>query len=186
MNTAIDDSFEFERKYLVHDRTAIRTTTPSLIVQHYFYAHEGYAVRLRLEARNPNPGLLSEIRDLTFTRIISDRQIEFDVATLTVKSPSIEGIRYEHESVIPTEVARPILENAGSGIVKFRHHLISDGEVWDVDEFAGANFPLIIAEVEHDEPVPAMKSASFCVQDVTGDWTYTNEILAIYPYSLRP
>jgi CYTH domain-containing protein len=56
--------------------------------------------------------------------------------------------------------------------------------VFEVDEFAGENQGLVIAEVElaaEDEPYT---KPAFIGQEVTGNRRYYNSHLRVYPYSI--
>ena len=57
------------------------------------------------------------------------------------------------------------------------------GHLWEVDEFAGANAPLVMAEIELaalDEP---FEMPSWIGAEVTDDVRYYNVYLAETPYS---
>ena len=72
-------------------------------------------------------------------------------AWLNIKS-SVRGIeRDEFEYPVPLADARDILATLCDGKVeKTRHHVNVEGTVFEIDEFAGDNRGLVVAEVELD------------------------------------
>ena len=74
-------------------------------------------------------------------------------AWLTLKAPtSNPEIRHEFEYPIPPTDADALLALTPRRVEKTRHHLNCPGGDWVVDVFAGANAPLVIAEVERSDP----------------------------------
>ena len=51
-----------------------------------------------------------------------------------------------------------------------------------IDTFAGANAPLVVAEVERGGPVTDLTIPSFCVTELTSDARFSNDALARRPY----
>jgi CYTH domain-containing protein len=109
-----------------------------------------------------------------------------DHAYLTIKGPAAPGgtERDEYEYPIPVADAEEMLAGlcAGGRVEKVRHRVPHAGHVWEVDEFAGENAGLVLAEVElgrADEPValPPWVGA-----EVTADTRYTNAALARAPW----
>lgn len=152
---------EIERKFLVTD-TSYRelATSSSHIVQGYICSDKGRTVRIRI--RN-------------------------DKGYLTIKGGSnAAGLsRYEWEQEIDVADAHDLLKLCEPGIIdKVRYLVPSDNHVFEVDEFAGENQGLVIAEVElaaEDEPYT---KPAFIGQEVTGNRRYYNSHLRVYPYSI--
>lgn len=152
---------EIERKFLVTD-TSYRelATSSSHIVQGYICSDKGRTVRIR-------------IRD--------------DKGYLTIKGGSnAAGLsRYEWEQEIDVADAHDLLKLCEPGIIdKVRYLVPSGNHVFEVDEFAGENQGLVIAEVElgaEDEPYT---KPAFIGQEVTGNRRYYNSHLRVYPYSI--
>ncbi len=73
-------------------------------------------------------------------------------AWLTIKGPAAAGSRDEYEYPIPVADAEEMLEHlcVGGRIEKIRYRVPYAGHTWEVDEFAGENAPLVVAEVELD------------------------------------
>ena len=151
---------EIERKFLVTD-TSYRelATSSSHIVQGYICSDKGRTVRIRI--RN-------------------------DKGYLTIKGGSnAAGLsRYEWEQEIDVADAHDLLKLCEPGIIdKVRYLVPSGNHVFEVDEFAGENQGLVIAEVElaaEDEPYT---KPAFIGQEVTGNRRYYNSQLRRNPYS---
>ncbi len=152
---------EIERKFLVTD-TSYRelATSSSHIVQGYICSDKGRTVRIR-------------IRD--------------NKGYLTIKGGSnAAGLsRYEWEQEIDVADAHDLLKLCEPGVIdKVRYLVPSGNHVFEVDEFAGENQGLVIAEVEltaEDEPYT---KPAFIGQEVTGNRRYYNSHLRVYPYSI--
>ena len=152
---------EIERKFLVTD-TSYRelATSSSHIVQGYICSDKGRTVRIRI--RN-------------------------DKGYLTIKGGSnAAGLsRYEWEQEIDVADAHDLLKLCEPGVIDKGRYLVPSGNhVFEVDEFAGENQGLVIAEVElaaEDEPYT---KPAFIGQEVTGNRRYYNSHLRVYPYSI--
>lgn len=150
---------EIERKFLVTDNSyRDLATSCSHIMQGYICSEKGRTVRIR-------------IRD--------------DKGYITIKGPSgLAGLsRYEWEKEIDVADARDLMKLCEPGVIDKVRYLIPSGKhVFEVDEFAGENLGLVIAEVElAAENEPFVKPA-FIGQEVTGDRRYYNSHLRHYPY----
>src|SRR5690348_14479884 len=78
-------------------------------------------------------------------------RIAGDRAHLNIKSGGLVASRLEYEYEIPLDEARELLTLcAGPLIEKTRHYVEFGGLEWEVDEFAGANAGLVVAEIELD------------------------------------
>jgi len=79
-------------------------------------------------------------------------------AWLNIKAARLGIERAEFEYPIPVDDARDLLATLCDGVLeKTRHHVRVDGVLFEVDEFAGDNRGLIVAEVELpavDAPFP--------------------------------
>ena len=108
-----------------------------------------------------------------------------DRAWLTVKGRANEGARDEYEYPIPVTDAEEMLERlcVGDRIEKIRHRVAYAGRTWEVDEFAGENAPLVVAEVELDRIDAEVSLPPWVGLEVTDDPRYTNAALARLPYS---
>ena len=146
--------FEIERKFLVADDSYRHTaTSSSRIRQGYICRESGRTVRVR-------------IRD--------------ERGFLTIKGPSPNGLsRYEFEKEITLDEADNLFRLCLPGVIDKTRYLVpmADGNVFEVDEFYGANEGLVIAEVElSSEDEPFMRPP-FLGREVTGDKRYYNSNL---------
>jgi adenylate cyclase len=113
------------------------------------------------------------------------RLVDDNVAYLTIKGRQ-EGIgRPEFEYAIPVDDARDLIRLAADGhpIEKTRHTLGGRWEGWVVDEFAGENEGLILAELEVEGEDAAWEPPDWAGENVTNDRRYTNAVLFSSPYS---
>lgn len=120
------------------------------------------------------PGLTIRVR------VVDDR-----TAYLTIKGKQAGIGRPEYEYEIPVADARELLGLAGEGfpISKTRHTLGEPWDGWVVDEFAGENAGLIVAELEVPSEDTAWSVPEWAGADVTSDRRYTNAVLYETPYS---
>jgi adenylate cyclase len=106
-------------------------------------------------------------------------------AFLTVKGESTGAVRSEFEYPIPVADAEEMLATLSDGPVIEKHrYRIPQGElVWEVDEFLGANFGLVVAEIELPAADHPFEKPAWVGQEVTGDVRYYNSTLAQHPYT---
>jgi adenylate cyclase len=75
-----------------------------------------------------------------------------------------------------------MVRRGGARVAKTRHSVWLGDDGWVIDTFAGANAPLVVAEVERGGPVTDLTIPSFCVTEVTSDPRFSNDALAGRPY----
>ena len=173
--------FEFERRFFVKELppSVVEQNTPNLILQSYFLADAGYAIRVRAQAT----GVTIPLSDATSTLEVIEEQAEhFEFAMLTAKGPMISGTRYEAERELDVSVAIEMIKRHKNPIIKNRYSLFFEGDGWSIDVFGGENSPLIIAECERGGPVVDLVIPSFCYEEVTNDSRFSNDHLAKTPY----
>jgi CYTH domain-containing protein len=115
-------------------------------------------------------------------RIAGDR----GYLTLKALAPGSSGIRrLEYEYPIPLEDAQEMLEDLCDRpqIDKIRYTFNWGGMVWEVDEFAGDNQGLILAEVELTDANQEIQLPEWVGEEVSEDYRYFNSYLASHPYS---
>ncbi|MET4570359.1 CYTH domain-containing protein [Rhodanobacter soli] len=104
-------------------------------------------------------------------------------AWLNIKAARLGIERAEFEYPIPVDDARNLLATLCDGVLeKTRHHVRVDGVLFEVDEFAGDNRGLIVAEVELpavDAPFPRPPWLGREVSTLT---RYYNVNLIAHPY----
>jgi len=115
-------------------------------------------------------------------------RISNEHAWLNIKSATIGTHRHEYEYEIPLQDADEIINMLCRKpiIEKTRHIVIHDGNTWEIDEFAGENRGLIVAEIELSEIGKTFSKPHWLGQEVTHDLRYYNNNLAIFPYSEWP
>ena len=88
-------------------------------------------------------------------------------------------------AVIPVADAKEILRDlcTGASVEKTRHLVPYEGFVWEIDEFAGDNAGLIVAEIELESEDSAFPLPPWIGEEVTGDPRYFNSVLAEHPFS---
>ncbi|HHI77339.1 MAG TPA: CYTH domain-containing protein [Gammaproteobacteria bacterium] len=149
---------EIERKFLVRDdswREAVERSIP--MRQGYLQRDDRRSVRVR---------------------IFGDR------AHINIKA-SDDGIhRHEFEYEIPLEDAEALFRHVVEGPVveKVRHELHYGDHLWEVDEFQGANAPLVLAEIELQHADEPFERPPWLGQEVSSDRRYYNSNLAVHPY----
>jgi len=151
-------SREIERKYLV----------------------VGDAWRFLGTATEIRQGYLSTVKERTVrVRVVGD------AAYLTIKGITRGATRTEFEYPIPVSDADEMLDELCERplIEKTRHVVISAGMVWEIDEFAGVNDGLTIAEVELEREDQPFEIPDWVGDEVTADPRYFNANLIAHPFS---
>ena len=149
---------EIERKFLVTGDGWRKGARRSRLSQGYLLAEKGKSVRVRLEDGR---------------------------GTVTIKGPSRGGAgRAEYEYAIPAKDARELLRRLCEKplIEKTRWRVRHKGLLWEVDEFAGANRGLIVAEVELRRARQAVALPPWVGREVTSEPRYLNANLFKRPY----
>lgn len=109
-----------------------------------------------------------------------------DRAWLTIKGPSRDGglTRYEWEHPIEAKEAMELLQLAEGALIDKRRWLVNyEGHTFEVDEFAGQNEGLVIAEVELRSADEEFARPAWLGEEVTGLKRYYNSHLRSHPYS---
>jgi adenylate cyclase len=107
---------------------------------------------------------------------------------LNIKSGTLGIQRSEYEYPIPLAEAEEILDTlCEKPLLEKTRHFIHFGEhVWEIDEVAGANAGLIVAEVELSRPDEPFERPDWASEDVSHDIRYYNSQLARHPYATWP
>jgi CYTH domain-containing protein len=149
---------EIERKFLVKSEEWRTLGTGTIYRQGYIATKKGTTVRVRLAG---NQGYI------------------------TIKGASKGISRAEYEYSIPAEDAQEMLDNLCEPplIEKTRYKIEIAGLIWEVDEFAGKNKGLIVAEVELTDANQTIEMPDWIGQEVSDDARYYNANLAQHPYS---
>jgi adenylate cyclase len=146
---------EIERKFLVQG-DGWRTSAGVLYRQGYLNRDKNRTVRVRIAG---------------------------DAAFITIKGVSVGATRAEFEYAIPLADAQGLLDLCDGPLVEKTRHLISVGDtLWEVDEFAGDNAGLVVAEVELTAEDQPFARPDWLGAEVTHDARYFNSNLASYPF----
>lgn len=112
-------------------------------------------------------------------------RISDDKAWLTIKGPSRNGglIRYEWEREIDLKEALELIQLSEGAIIQKRRYLVEyEGHTFEVDEFEGDNFGLVIAEVELLSEDEEFARPEWLGTELTGIKRYYNSHLRAHPY----
>ena len=105
-------------------------------------------------------------------------------AFLNLKSRELGSTRQEFDYPIPVADAEALLALCvGGRIDKVRHYVQPEGHTWEVDEFAGDNAGLVVAELELASADEAFARPAWLGREVTQELRYYNLALAERPYS---
>lgn len=104
---------------------------------------------------------------------------------LTIKGPASGISRCEMEYEIPATDAGYMLDHLCSGglIEKKRYILSVNGSLWEIDEFAGHNSGLVMAEIELESETQPFEKPEWLGEEVSLDRRYANASLARNPFS---
>ena len=181
MSDAGHGDFEFERKFVLRELpdAALAEPEPAFIVQSYFLAADGYALRIRLQGPPPARDLPADCDEREMLEAAADT---FTFCALTAKGPYVGGTRYEAERELDVAAGLAMVRLGGDLVVKRRYSLWIGSDGWVIDSFLGRNHPLVIAECERGGPVVDLEIPSFCVSEVSDDPRFSNDSLAVDPY----
>ncbi|MBX3650114.1 MAG: CYTH domain-containing protein [Burkholderiales bacterium] len=106
-------------------------------------------------------------------------------AFLTVKGISVGATRAEYEYPIPTDDCNAMLDTLAEKplIEKTRYKIRHGSHLWEIDEFAGDNHGLIVAEIELQHEDEAFDTPAWIGDEVTGDPRYFNSNLIKHPFT---
>jgi len=149
---------EIERKYLIKDDTWRKDASGTTYRQ----------------------GYLSTVKE----RTVRVRTID-DKGFLTIKGITIGATRREYEYEIPMADANEMLDELCEKpiIEKTRFKISYAGLTWEIDEFAGVNQGLIVAEVELESEDQNIDFPPWVGEEVSGDPRYFNSNLIANPFA---
>ena len=147
---------EIERKFLVTGH-AWRNTSGVLFRQGYLNRDKARTVRVRIAGES---------------------------AFLTIKGQSTGATRAEFEYPVPLGDAQALLALCDGPLIEKTRYRVQHGEhCWEVDEFAGDNAGLVVAELELASEDEAFTKPDWLGEEVTHDARYFNSNLATHPFS---
>ena len=152
---------EIERKFLILDIPDFREEafSKTRIVQGYLNSAPERTVRVRIKG---------------------------DKGYLTIKGKSSsDGLsRFEWEKEIPLLEAEELLKLCEPGVIeKTRFEIKHGNHIFEVDEFAGENKGLLMAEVELENSGEDFGKPEWLGAEVTGNKKYYNSYLSKFPFT---
>lgn len=157
---------EIERKFLLKDDSWKKSVSSSVyLCQAYIAADAG------------------EKHCTVRVRIAGERAF----LTLKGRSGKIGNFsRSEFEYEIPLDDARNMLkEFCGNIVEKTRYVIETPPYRWEIDEFAGENSGLVLAEIELPSEDSCFVRPPWLGEEVTLDHSYSNSFLAQHPWQSR-
>lgn len=155
-------AIEIERKFLLlNDDWRKRVSHACKIRQGYFFLEGKSSIRIRCVTKG-----------------------DAGSATINVKQAVVGPQRLEFEYEIPCDEALQMLDTLCEDplIEKTRHEIHCDDLVWEVDEFAGGNDGLVVAEVELQDAGQTLPLPGWVGREVTDERRYYNMSLVRYPF----
>ena len=105
-------------------------------------------------------------------------------AWLNIKAARLGIERAEYDYAIPPDDADALLATLCDGVVsKYRHHVIVDGTLFEIDEFLGDNAGLVVAEVELPQVDAPFPRPAWLGREVSALARYYNVNLIAHPYA---
>ncbi len=150
---------EIERKFLLHDLSAIEGLAGTRMRQGYLSVDPERTVRVRLAG----PRAFVTIKGAPSGSGASRAEYEYEV-------PSVDA-----EELLDRLALRPLIE-------KTRYRVSVGRLVWEIDVFSGENEGLVVAEVELPSEITAVVLPAWVGDEVTGDDRYYNASLVSHPY----
>ena len=147
---------EIERKFLVTGE-GWRRSDAQRLVQGYLNRDKARTVRVRIAG---------------------------EAAFLTIKGLTRSATRAEFEYPVPLADAQAMLALCDGPLIdKWRHRVVFGGLTWEVDEFAGENAGLVVAELELQSEDQSFERPPWVGEEVTHDSRYFNACLASHPFA---
>ena len=111
-------------------------------------------------------------------------RIEGEKSNLNIKGATLGVSRQEFEYPIPMEDADELLSTLCDKplIEKTRNYIYAGKHTWEIDEFAGDNQGLIVAEIELADEQEEFESQDWLGEEVSEDKRYYNSMLIKNPY----
>ena len=150
---------EIERKFLLNDECWRVAVTRSITMQQgYLAGSDSCSVRIRLTA---------------------------DEARLNIKGATLGIERLEFDYDVPRADAADMLRHlcGTRTLEKTRHFVTYADHQWEIDEFAGANAGLVVAELELSAQDETFERPPWLGREVSHEHRYYNSRLVEVPYS---
>jgi adenylate cyclase len=149
---------EIERKFLVTGEEWRKSATGTIYRQGYIFSDVRRTVRVRVAGEK---------------------------GFLTIKGAAVGLVRPEFEYAIPIADAMLMLDTlCDRPLIEKTRYVLKQGDLtWEIDEFAGENQGLIVAEVELTDENQPVELPSWIGPEVSHDPRYFNAALAKNPFS---
>ena len=152
-------AFEIERKFLIKSDFKQFAYQQEHIVQGYLCSVPERTVRIRIKG-------------------------EKGYITIKGKGNETGMTRYEWEKEIPLNEAHELIRLCEPGAIDKTRYYIKNGDlVFEVDEFAGANKGLLMAEIELPNQEATFTHPQWLGKEVTNDNRYYNSYLSKHPFA---
>jgi adenylate cyclase len=110
-------------------------------------------------------------------------RISGESANINIKSREAGARRQEFEYPIPLADADALMALACEGRIEKVRHLVKVGaHLWEIDEFAGDNAGLVVAEIELQDENESFELPEWLGVEVTHSLRYYNMALASRPF----
>lgn len=157
---------ERERRFLLAEPSITKGLSWTLITQGYFFAQDGYALRVRTREEPTN----------------RKGQLSFLDGRMTAKGPRIGDERDEYEADMDPLLAVEFISRCPNVIRKRRYQLVSEEQTWEIDQFLEDNEGLWIAELEGQD-IREVKVPQWALREITSETRFNNDELAFKPIS---
>jgi len=154
------------------------------IERKFLVASDAWRARVERSVRMAQ-GYLNDADSVTSGRQqVSMRvRIAGEEARLNLKSREAGPSRQEFEYAIPLADAENLLKLCVGGLIdKHRHYVRHEGHLWEIDEFAGENEGLVVAEIELGRVDEPFSKPEWLGKEVTELPRYYNLLLAQKPF----
>ena len=110
-------------------------------------------------------------------------RIAGDEAFLTVKGLTSQASRKEYEYSIPVTDAKELLELCEQPLIEKNRRVVEySGMLWEIDEFLGENYGLVVAEIELQSEEQEFDLPVWVGTEVTNDARFFNSNLSVHPF----
>ena len=149
-------ALEIERKFLVSSDAWRAEVRHSESMRQAYLGGDGVSVRVRIAGER---------------------------ALINIKQNRLGIAREEFEYPVPMDDGLRLMELGNGGrLEKIRHYIPREGLTWEIDEFQGDNFGLVVAEIELSSTDQDFARPSWLGREVTDEVRYYNVALAVRPY----
>lgn len=153
-------SVEIERRFRVRGDAWRALAAPQALQQGYMIVDKACSIRVRIAGEH---------------------------AWLTIKGFISDVSRHEFEYPVPLAHAQTMLaQMCPFKLEKNRYSIEYQSVVFDVDEYLGANAPLIVAEIELAHENADFPKPDWLGEEITCDGRFSNAYLSKHPYSQWP